>query len=31
MSTRGDLARAALVGMLGGSALTILLAFAFWH
>jgi hypothetical protein len=31
MPTRADLARTALMGMLGGSALTILLAFAFWH
>ena len=31
MPTRTDLTRTALMGMLGGSALTILLAFAYWR
>jgi hypothetical protein len=29
--TRKDMWRAALIGMLGGSALTLSLALAFWH
>jgi hypothetical protein len=31
MPTRAELWRAALMGMLGGSALTISLALVFWH